>query len=45
VMQNKPTGPLSWSGNPSVPEDEFLRVMIDEQRVIYEFEPQRAYGL
>jgi Pyridoxamine 5'-phosphate oxidase len=45
VMQNRPTGPLAWSGNPSVPEDEFLRAMLDEQRLIYEFEPLRAYGM
>ena len=45
VMQNKPSGALAWSGNPSVPEDEFLRLMSDEQRLIYEFEPRRAYGL
>jgi len=45
VMQNKPSGALAWSGNPSVPEDEFLRAMVDEQRLIYEFEPRHVYGL
>jgi PPOX class probable F420-dependent enzyme len=44
VMQNRPTGPLAWSGNPSVAEDDFLKAMVDEHRLIYEFEPLRAYG-
>jgi len=25
--------------------EEFLRLMVDEQRLIYEFEVERAYGL
>lgn len=25
--------------------DDFLRIMVEEQRLIYEFEPERAYGM
>jgi PPOX class probable F420-dependent enzyme len=44
VMQGKPTGPLSWFGA-ELDEDQFLRTMVDEQRVVYEFEVERAYGM
>jgi hypothetical protein len=43
-MQGRPTGPLSWFGG-DVDEGDFLRAMVDERRLIYEFEVQRAYGL
>jgi hypothetical protein len=43
-MQQRPTGPLSWFGE-ELSEDLFLQRMIDEQRVIYEFEVHRSYGL
>jgi hypothetical protein len=43
-MQNRPTGPLSWFGG-DLEEAEFLERMSAEQRLIYEFEPQRSYGL
>jgi len=43
-MQGKPTGPLSWFGS-ELEEEDFLRTMVEEQRVIYEFEVQRSYGL
>ena len=43
-LQGRPTGPLSWFGG-VLEEDEFLRTMVDEQRVIYEFDVLRAYGL
>jgi len=43
-MQDKPTGPLSWFGG-ELDEDEFLERMSAEQRLIYEFEPHRTYGL
>ncbi|HEV3225946.1 MAG TPA: pyridoxamine 5'-phosphate oxidase family protein [Acidimicrobiales bacterium] len=43
-MQGKPTGSLSWFGN-DLDEEQFLRVMIDEQRLIYEFAVDRTYGL
>jgi hypothetical protein len=43
-MQGKPTGPLTWFGG-ELDEEEFLRTMVDEQRLIYEFDVQRAYGM
>lgn len=44
VMQNRPTGPLSWFGGEMSPED-FRRAMVEEKRLIYEFDIRRAYGL
>ena len=44
VMQGKPTGPLSWFGG-ELDEADFLARMQAEQRLIYEFEPHRTYGL
>jgi hypothetical protein len=43
-MQDKPSGPLSWFGG-ELAEEDFLRTMVDEQRLIYEFEVHHAYGL
>jgi hypothetical protein len=43
-MQDRPTGPLSWFGG-ELEEAEFLERMSAEQRLIYQFEPQRSYGL
>jgi hypothetical protein len=43
-MQNKPSGPLSWFGG-ELEEEQFLQAMVDEGRLIYEFDVQRAYGL
>jgi Pyridoxamine 5'-phosphate oxidase len=43
-MQGKPTGPLSWFGG-EYEEADFLAQMEAEKRLIYEFEPQRTYGL
>ena len=39
-----PPGKLSWFGQPKT-EKEFLQVMKDEQRLIYEFSIVRAYGM
>jgi len=44
VMQDQPTGPLRWYGG-ELAEDEFLRMMVDESRLIYEFEVHHTYGL
>jgi Pyridoxamine 5'-phosphate oxidase len=44
LMQGKPTGKLNWFGD-EYNEDDFLRLMVEEQRLIYEFEIQRAYGM
>ena len=43
-MQGKPTGALSWFGG-ELSEDEFLARMGSEQRLIYEFDVHKAYGL
>jgi PPOX class probable F420-dependent enzyme len=37
-------GAVLWEGTERSPE-EFLRIMVEEQRLIYEFEVVRAYGL
>jgi PPOX class probable F420-dependent enzyme len=39
-----PEGSVMWNGKP-MPIDDFLKVMVEEKRLIYEFEVQRAYGL
>jgi len=44
VMQNRPSGPLSWFGR-ELDEASFLRAMADEGRVVYQFNVERAYGL
>jgi PPOX class probable F420-dependent enzyme len=44
LMQPRASGRLSWFGR-DVNEDEFLQIMRDEQRLIYEFDVQRAYGM
>jgi uncharacterized pyridoxamine 5'-phosphate oxidase family protein len=43
-MQGRPDGPLSWFGG-EVEEEDFLRLMVDEGRVIYEFDVHRTYGM
>ena len=43
-MQGRASGPLSWFGG-ELGEEEFLRAMVDERRVIYEFDVHRTYGL
>jgi hypothetical protein len=44
LMQGKPTGPLSWFGG-ELDEATFLQTMVDERRVIYEFDVRRSYGM
>lgn len=47
VMQSGMTpapGKLNWFGAERT-EDEFLAIMQEERRLIYEFEPTRAYGM
>lgn len=43
-MQSRPRGPLSWFGG-ELEEEDFLRTMVEERRLIYEFEVDRAYGM
>jgi uncharacterized pyridoxamine 5'-phosphate oxidase family protein len=44
IMQDRPTGPLSWFGG-ELDEEQFRQAMVDEQRLIYEFDVQHSYGL
>jgi hypothetical protein len=44
VMQNRPTGPIQWYGA-DTPEPEFMAQMVAEERLVYQFDPIRAYGL
>ncbi|GAB3921078.1 hypothetical protein GCM10011575_16690 [Microlunatus endophyticus] len=47
VMQepmNPPEGSLYWNGEP-LQLDAFRRAMIDEERLIYQFEITRSYGM
>jgi hypothetical protein len=44
IMQGQPAGPLTWFGA-QLDEPAFLQTMVDEGRLIYEFDVQRAYGL
>jgi hypothetical protein len=44
VMQGKPDGPLSWFGE-EYDEAGFRERMVDERRVIYQFEVEKSYGM
>lgn len=44
VMQGKPEGPLTWYGR-DLDERDFVQAMIDEHRLIYEFDVHRTYGM
>lgn len=43
-MQNRPEGPLSWFGG-ELDSEAFLQKMVEEKRLIYEFDILRGYGL
>jgi PPOX class probable F420-dependent enzyme len=43
-MQERPDGPLRWFGG-EYDDEQFRQVMIDEGRLIYEFDAQRSYGM
>lgn len=43
-LQATPEGPLDWFGK-QYTEEEFLALMAAEQRLIYEFDVQRTYGM
>ena len=43
-MPHLERGTLMWNGR-EISLDEFRQTMIDEQRLIYEFEPVRTYGM
>ena len=42
-LQGRPEGPLTWFGG-EYDEDRFRQVMVEERRLIYQFEVQRSYG-
>lgn len=44
VMQNRPAGPLSWFGG-ELDEEAFRARMVEERRLVYQFEVQRTYGV
>lgn len=44
MMQGRPDGPLSWFGQ-MLEEPAFRQLLIDEGRILYDFEVTRAYGL
>ena len=44
TMQKNPSGPVRFNGR-EMTDEEFFRTMIDEKRLIYEFEPVRISGL
>lgn len=39
-----PEGKIMWQGKPLDP-DAFLRAMVDEQRLVYQFDITRSYGM
>ena len=39
-----PEGQINWFGR-TISEEEFLKTMVEEQRLIYEFEIIRSYGM
>lgn len=43
VMQSRPVGSLLWYGE-ELAEPDFLRRMVEEERVVYDFEVRKAYG-
>jgi hypothetical protein len=43
VMQNRPAGPLSWFSG-ELDEEAFLKAMVQEGRLVYEFDVHHAYG-
>ena len=44
TMQNMPTGDITWFGKP-MSEIDFMHAMTAENRLIYEFDVLRAYGM
>jgi hypothetical protein len=44
AMQGKPEGPVTWNGT-DLEEEAFLAAMVDDHRLIYEFDVQRVHGM
>jgi hypothetical protein len=43
-LQGRPEGPLSWFGA-ELGEEQFLETMVQERRLLYDFEVHRSYGM
>jgi len=43
-MQNRPSGDITWFGK-DYDEETFLKLMVDEGRLVYEFDVGRTYGM
>jgi hypothetical protein len=44
ILQDRPSGPLAWMTG-ELDEEAFLATMVEEQRLLYEFDVRRVYGL
>ncbi len=44
TMQDRPSGDISWFGK-DVDEESFLKLMVEEGRLVYEFDVERTYGM
>jgi hypothetical protein len=44
MLQGKPEGPVSWFGG-LLDDERFLATMVEEGRVLYEFDVRRRYGM
>jgi Pyridoxamine 5'-phosphate oxidase len=43
-MFNNPSGPISFFGR-DFSDEEFIQAMIEQERLVYEFEVHRSYGI
>jgi hypothetical protein len=43
-MFDNPSGPINWFGR-DFSDEEFIQAMIDQERLVYEFEVHRSYGI
>ena len=43
-MPHRSRGTLMWNGK-EITAEEFLRTMVEERRLIYQFDPLRTYGM
>ena len=43
-MLAAPSGPINWFGR-DFSDEEFVQAMVDQERLVYEFEVHRSYGL
>jgi len=44
TMQDRPSGDLTWFGK-DYDEQRFRKLMVDEGRLVYEFDVERTYGM